>query len=152
MVRPLAHCPVLLPDAGSHAHTSAILPPTPITPQRKIQGLLYREIEQLQRIIQHGSPNKKSQLATQSRYSEEKRKKQTNKLLSSLVCSLRGSYQHVTQLFEPSRFSRYLLNGEINKSYLYSGKRYGCKYSTEHINHRFLSGRGQRAKDSEVSA
>lgn len=99
MARPLAHCPVLLPDAGSRAHTSAILPPAPITPQRKMQGLLYREIEQLQRIIQRGSPNKKSQLATQSRYSEEKRKKQTNKLLSSLLCSLRGSYQHETQLF-----------------------------------------------------
>ena len=73
MVRPLAHAPVLLLDAGSQAHISTILPPTLI--QQKTEGLLFRESEQLQRVILHlGVPQQKTKLATQSLYSEKKGK------------------------------------------------------------------------------
>ena len=79
MVRPLAHAPVLLLDAGGQAHISTILPPTPI--QQKTEGLLFRESEQLQRVIRHlGGPPTKNQASHSVTLQWEKGKKQWSSL------------------------------------------------------------------------
>lgn len=73
-MRPLAHAPVLLPDTGGQAHISAILHPTPI--HQKTEGHLFRESEQLQRVILHlGVPQQKNPAKPLSHSTVRKREK-----------------------------------------------------------------------------
>ena len=74
MGRPLAHAPVLLPDAGGQPHISTILHPTPI--HQKTEGLLFRESGQLQRVILHlGVPQQKNPAKPLSDSTVRKREK-----------------------------------------------------------------------------